>query len=87
MFIIFIIDTIYMRYLYKMTQKFHCPRCRSKDIIEYDDFIECPKCDLEFDKEFLGVIPDEDILSRQELIGISNTFTEKGNNLKRKRRI
>ena len=60
-----------------MKQKFHCPRCGSQDIIEYYDFIECPKCNLEFDKEFLGIIPDEDILSRQELEGISSTFLDK----------
>jgi transcription elongation factor Elf1 len=84
LFIIFIIDTIFMRYLYRMKQKFHCPRCGSKNIIEYDDFIECPKCDLEFDKEFLGIIPDEDILSRQELIAFTDAFVEK--DLKKKKK-
>jgi hypothetical protein len=75
-FILVVTETIGMRYFYQMSKKDHCPRCRSKDIIEYDDFIECPKCDLEFDKEFLGVIPDEDILARQELIGIANSLMD-----------
>lgn len=73
-----------MRHLYKMAQKYHCPRCGSKDIIEYYDYIECIKCNLEFDNEFLGVIPDEDILSRQELQGISSTFIEKDPKKKKK---
>ncbi|NVM35483.1 MAG: hypothetical protein HWN81_07795 [Candidatus Lokiarchaeota archaeon] len=57
--------------------KFLCPRCKSEDILEFDDFISCNKCDLDFDKEFLGVIDNENILSRQELKGIIDAFYDK----------
>ena len=57
--------------------KFICPRCRSEDILEFDDFISCNKCDLDFDKDFLGVIDNENILARQELKGIIDAFYDK----------
>ena len=56
--------------------EYHCPRCQNENIIELGDSIYCPKCDLDFDKEFLGVMPDEDVLSRQELGGVVNSFTD-----------
>ncbi|MFX1315693.1 MAG: hypothetical protein ACFE9T_07505 [Promethearchaeota archaeon] len=59
-----------------MPAKFHCPRCKSKEILEYDTFIECKKCNLEFDKKFLGKIDDENILSRQELKGFYESFDD-----------
>jgi hypothetical protein len=84
MVILFVIDAILIRNLFSMKQKFHCPRCGSQDIIEYYDSIECPKCNLEFDKEFLGIIPDEDILARQELERFTRTFLEKDSKRKEK---
>ncbi|MFX1411236.1 MAG: hypothetical protein ACFFA6_12880 [Promethearchaeota archaeon] len=59
-----------------MPAKFHCPRCKSKEIFEYDTFIECKKCNLDFDKEFLGKIDDENILARQELKGFYESFDD-----------
>ncbi len=59
----------------KMTD-YHCPRCQNESIIEFEDSIHCHECDLDFDKDFLGVITDEDILSQQELGGVANSFTD-----------
>ena len=55
---------------------YHCPGCKNEDIIEFNDFIHCPKCDLDFDKEFFGVVDDENMLSRQELGGVIDSFTD-----------
>lgn len=60
---------------YFMT-KYYCPRCKSRDIIEYETFIECPKCKLEFEKEFFGVVDDENMLARQEVRGFIDSFDE-----------
>lgn len=57
--------------------KFICPRCKSEDILEFDDFISCNKCNLDFDKEFLGIIDNENILARGELKGIIDAFYDK----------
>jgi uncharacterized protein (DUF2225 family) len=46
-----------------MLTPFYCPRCKSLDILEYPTTIECPHCNLEFDKRMIGVIPDEEILA------------------------
>lgn len=56
--------------------KYKCPRCKSEHILEFDEFIKCSECDLDFDKEFLGVIDDENVLARQELKGIVDAFDE-----------
>lgn len=54
--------------------KYYCPRCKSRDIIEYETFIECPQCRLEFEKEFFGVVDDENMLARQEVMGFIDSF-------------
>lgn len=56
--------------------KYYCPRCKSRDIIEYKNSIECPKCKLEFDKELFGVVDDENMLARQEVRGFLNSFED-----------
>ena len=56
---------------------FICPRCKSEDILEFDDFISCNKCYLDFDKEFLGVNDNENILARKELKRIIDAFYDK----------
>jgi len=56
--------------------KYYCPRCKSREIIEYETFIECPKCKLEFEKEFFGVVDDENMLARQEVRGFIDSFDE-----------
>jgi len=56
--------------------QYHCPQCQSSKIIEYDDFIECTKCLLEFDKKLIGKVADDEILSRQEMGGVLREFEE-----------
>jgi len=55
---------------------YRCPACNSKDIIEYDEIIECTQCNLEFFKEHLGEIDPENLLSAKELHGIVGAFDE-----------
>ncbi|MHA1914470.1 MAG: hypothetical protein ACW986_03665 [Promethearchaeota archaeon] len=59
-----------------MKPKFHCPRCKSSDILEFDKFISCPKCALDFNKEDVGNIPDDQIVARQEMGGLFDAFDE-----------
>lgn len=47
-----------------------CPRCRSTKIVEYDTTFECRECKLEFKKENLVGLDDDDLLSVQEMKGI-----------------
>lgn len=72
MLIAFIFYTIFFYYM----TKYYCPRCKSRDIIEYKNSIECPKCKLEFDKELFGVVDDENMLARQEVRGFLNSFED-----------
>ena len=60
----------------KNSQIYHCPACKNEEIIESDKSIHCPHCKLDFEKEFLGVIDDENILSQQELGGIIDAFDD-----------
>lgn len=57
-----------------MDNDYYCPRCKSSGVEDWGEIIYCPQCDLEFDKEYLGEIDDEDILSREELGAFGKTF-------------
>ncbi|MFX1478340.1 MAG: hypothetical protein ACFFCI_09415 [Promethearchaeota archaeon] len=65
-----------------MTKKYHCPRCGSTDIVEYESTFDCTHCrdtsglPLEFKKEFIGKIPDNEILAIQEMGAIFDEFEE-----------
>lgn len=71
-----IILLITLTVFYYFMLKYYCPRCKSLDIIEYETFIECPKCKLEFDKDLFGVVDDENMLARQEVRGFIDSFGE-----------
>ena len=61
----------------KMPLKFQCPLCESKDMIDLDDFVECPHCNRKWYKEFLsGKIDKGNVLSEEELSGIVDGFSE-----------
>ena len=49
-----------------MYKKFYCLRCKNKNVIEYEDAIVCPTCELEFDKEDLLLFDDDVVLSYEE---------------------
>lgn len=53
-----------------MANKQLCPRCGSAKIVEYDTTFECRECNLEFKKENLVDLEDEDVLSVQEMKGM-----------------
>jgi len=75
-FIIIFINQMFMRSVIKMDTIYYCPACKSKNVIEYEEMIECPSCNLEFFKEGLGEIADENKLSVQELNGIAKAFDD-----------
>ena len=59
-----------------MRNDFHCPRCQSDKTIDRGDWLYCPHCDMEFEKEFLGKIDDEDMLGREEMDGFLKAFED-----------
>jgi len=60
----------------RMKQEFHCPRCKSEDIIEYDESFDCPHCRLEFDKKDCEELEDDQILSVQEKLSFMKELKE-----------
>lgn len=57
-------------------KSYHCPACKNEEVIEFNDHIHCPHCKLDFNKRFLNVIDDENVLSRQELGGVIDAFDD-----------
>jgi len=45
-----IISGIFNQISHDFMPKYHCPRCGSNNIMEYESVIECLDCNLEFDK-------------------------------------
>ena len=43
-----------------------CPRCKEKNIINYEDSIECTDCRLEFEKKDIGILDESQILAISE---------------------
>jgi ribosomal protein S27AE len=58
------------------TKKYHCPRCKSSKIYDYEERFDCMKCLLEFEKKDFETLDDEDILSTQEKLKIVGMFKE-----------
>ncbi|MFX0156357.1 MAG: hypothetical protein ACFE9Q_17685 [Candidatus Hodarchaeota archaeon] len=56
--------------------KYYCPQCKSNKVIDHGEYIECLECSLEFFKDYIGEIDDENILAEQELKGFIDTFGE-----------
>jgi DNA-directed RNA polymerase subunit RPC12/RpoP len=60
-----------------MPSEYYCPRCKSEDVIYYDDHIKCSQCHLSFFiKNLESDIEDENILSEQESSGVVDAFPE-----------
>lgn len=60
-----------------ITSGYYCPRCQSDNVIEYDNFIECVDCELIFsNKSILSDVDDDNILGEEELLGVSNSFSD-----------
>ncbi|MHA1671631.1 MAG: hypothetical protein ACTSV5_13815 [Promethearchaeota archaeon] len=55
---------------------YHCPCCQSFQVKEREKSIFCPICKLNFDKKFLQILKDEDILANEELKGIIDVFAD-----------
>jgi len=69
-----------------MSPQDQCPNCQSSDVIEYDEYIECLSCGLEFFKESIdSEIDEENLLSEQELKGFADAFEELKDDKKRKK--
>jgi rubredoxin len=60
-----------------VVDRYYCPRCGNKNIIEYEETFDCPICELEFDKKDFKLIEDKSsILSLQEKSGIAKVLKE-----------
>jgi len=74
-----------------MKTNYYCPRCHTTEISEYADTFECTKCrdnngfPLEFEKKFIGKIPDDEILALREQGSFIGAFEELRDADKRKR--
>ena len=60
---------------------YHCPRCQTFQVKELERTIYCFKCELTFDKKFIHLVDDEDILAYEELEGIVDVFIDIADNL------
>ena len=62
---------------------FKCPRCGNKNILDFHEIIECPKCGLSFTKEILKELEDENIIADEEIMALLKSFKKNGdiNNL------
>lgn len=73
-----------------MTKNYHCPRCGTIEIVEYKNSFDCTKCrderglPLEFEKDAIGKIPDNQILAIQEKGSFLDAFEELRDSEKRK---
>jgi len=74
-----------MIFMKDINTEYYCPRCQSRDVIDYGDFIHCLNCELDFNKELIGQIDDEDILARQELGGFTKAFEDDFKHLKKRK--
>ena len=55
----------------------HCPRCKRKYLMDFDTIVECPLCNLEFEKaDFEKYDDDDDILSLQKKQEINKVLRE-----------
>ena len=74
-----------------MKINYYCPRCGTTEISEYKDTFECTKCrdnngiPLEFEKKFIGKIPNDEILTLQEMGSFVDVFGELRDAKKRKK--
>lgn len=57
-----------------ISSQYHCPRCQSPKVYEGISTIYCPICKLTFDLKMLALFEDEEVLSNEELEGITRTF-------------
>ncbi|MBA7531070.1 hypothetical protein ES705_23281 [subsurface metagenome] len=61
----------------KWSKSHHCPRCKRKYLMDFDTTVECPVCNLEFEKQdFDEYTDDDDILSLQEKHEIAKLLRE-----------
>jgi transposase-like protein len=57
--------------------EYYCPRCKSKNLLVYDEIIECPQCQLTFTKKFLKELQDDSILAEEEKADFIHIFKKK----------
>ena len=90
-FILLYENHIFMSRLKIMKMNYYCPRCHTTEISEYKETFECTKCldnsghPLEFEKRFIGKVPDDEVLARQEMASFVDTFDELRDSEKRKK--
>jgi uncharacterized Zn finger protein (UPF0148 family) len=55
-----------------MKKEYHCPRCKTKKILEYEKTLFCPICELRFEKKDFEIFDDDQILAISEKKDISS---------------
>lgn len=55
---------------------YRCPRCKNENIIDFEELIHCPSCELDFYKKSLDVFGEEGILAIQELKAFHDVLNE-----------
>lgn len=75
--IILNIIQISLYFTLRMTSEYICPRCQSKEIIKYEDHIECLQCGFNFSIETLDSDIDiENIAAEEDLKSFIDGFEE-----------
>ncbi len=54
--------------------KYHCPRCKSEDLLIFNEIAQCPRCQLTFTKKFLKQLKDNVILAEEEKADFIRSF-------------
>ncbi|MFX1356408.1 MAG: hypothetical protein ACFFA8_03910 [Promethearchaeota archaeon] len=57
---------------------FNCPRCGNKNVLDFDEIVECPACGLSFTKEILKKIEEENIIADEEIMELLKSFKKNG---------
>ncbi len=59
--------------------KNRCPRCRGSKILDYNFYIRCIDCNLDFNKRDVNNFDEEDVLALSEKQGIFRVLQEQFN--------
>ena len=56
---------------------YHCPRCKTTKVIDYEASFDCPHCTLEFEKKDFELFEDDEILAVEEKVAIVKALLDK----------
>lgn len=66
-----------MFFTLRMPKEYHCPRCKSKNVVNYSSHIKCLECGKSFFiRDIESGIDEENISSVDELDAFAGAFSE-----------